>query len=162
MQGRPSGVTGGLTRAAWTGLIVGLMGISCAPGTRPAVGSSIVDEVKHDQPEVRRMRATNQVTTVTPAEGQRVDVPGTELTVAVKAVKDFTSEGCLGGPVGCRDHAEMEVTRGGDSQAVVLYVPRTDAERTRGVAEARVFGYRLILTALHGKRITLSVEKEEP
>lgn len=157
MQGRAGRVTGGLTRAARTGLIVGLMGISCAPGTRTAVGSSIVDEAKHDRPEVRR---TGQVTTVAPTEGQQVDVPGTELTVAVKAVRDFTSEGCLGGPVGCRDHAEVEVTRGGNSQAVVLYVARTDAERTRGVEQARVFGYRIVLTALHGKRITLSVEKE--
>ena len=153
-------VTGGPIRAVLAGLMVGLIGLPGVLGPGGvAVGSCLDDGAGHGPTEVRVMRATAQVMTVTPTEGQQVVVPGTELTVAVKVVKDFTSEGCVGGPVGCRDRVELEVTRGGKSQEIVLYVAHTQAQRTRGVQQAGVFGYTIVLTALQGKRITLSVEK---
>jgi hypothetical protein len=106
------------------------------------------------------MKTKAQVLAVTLTEEQTVDVPGTDLTIAVRRVRDFTSQGCLGGPVGCPDHVELEVMRGEESQPIRLYVAHTEAQRTLGIQQASVFGYHIALTALHGRQVTLSIEKE--
>src|SRR5213083_568388 len=98
MAGEGMRARSGQIRAGLLGLMVGLIGISGPlwPGRGMAVGPSLHCEATHGQTEVQVVGATAQVVRVTATEGQKVDVPGTELTVAVKAVKDFTSGGCLG------------------------------------------------------------------
>jgi hypothetical protein len=105
-------------------------------------------------------KATAQVLAVTLTEEQKVDVRSTDLTIAVRKVNDFTSHGCLGGAVGCRDHVELDVMRGAESQLIVLYVAHTEAQRTQGIQQTSVFGYHIALTALHGRQVTLSIEKK--
>jgi len=75
-------------------------------------------------------------------------------------VKDFTSQGCLGGPVGCPDHVELEVMRGEESQQIRLYVAHTEAQRTQEIQQANVFGHHITLTALHGQQVTLRIEQK--
>lgn len=91
------------------------------------------------------------------AEGQAARVPGTDVTVAVLRVRDFTGEGCLGGPAGCPDHAEVEVTRGTETRRAVLHRAHTPAQRAQGVDRASVLGVDLVLTALAGRQATLAV-----
>jgi len=83
-------------------------------------------------------------------EGQRARVVGTDLGVDLVQVRSLTAQGCLGGPVGCRDSAELVVTRGQESRTVVLYVPRNRLETEQGVNQARLFGYVVRLVALQG------------
>jgi hypothetical protein len=145
------------------GLMVGLMGVCEARwlGEGIPAGLSLHSEATYDQTEPPVMKATAPVLAATLTEGQTVDVPGTDLTIAVRRVKDFTSQGCLGGPVGCPDHVELEVTRGGESQQICLHVAHTEAQRTQGIQQVNVFGYHIALTALHGRSVTLSIEKKQ-
>ena len=149
------------TRAELVMLIMGLMGVCEAlwPGEgMPAVPLHYEANYAQTTPQV--MQATAQVLAVTLIEEQKVDVHGTDLTIAVRRVRDFTSQGCLGGPVGCPDHVELEVTHGGESQQLSLYVAHTEAQRTQGLQQISVFGYHIALTAIHGRQVTLSIEKE--
>src|SRR5262250_2515077 len=75
------------------------------------------------------------------AEGQTMQIGGTDLTITAKAIRDLTAEGCLGGPIGCRDYVEAEVTRGKVSQQITLYTPQTEVQREQNVHRAKVFGY---------------------
>jgi hypothetical protein len=111
-------------------------------------------------PRAPGQKATSQVLAVTLTEEQKVDVHSTDLTIVVRRVTDFTSQGCLGGPVGCPDHVELDVMRGEESQQIVLYLAHTEAQRTQGIHQASVFGYHIALTALHGRQVTLSIEKK--
>ena len=90
-------------------------------------------------------------------EGQRALVSGTELAVGLIQVRNLTAQGCLGGPIGCRDSAELVVTRGRKSQRVVLYLPRNRSETEQGVNQARLFGHVIRLVALQGTRARLEV-----
>jgi len=45
-------------------------------------------------------------------EGQVAQITGTDLTIAVKAIRDFTSEGCLGGPADCQDYVNWRSRTG--------------------------------------------------
>jgi hypothetical protein len=145
------------------GLMVGLMGVCAALwlGEEIPAGLPPHAEATYDQTEPQVMKAMAQVLVVTLTEGQTVDVPGTDLTIAVRRVTDFTSQGCLGGPVGCPDQVEMEVMRGEESQPIRLYVAHTEAQRTQGIQQASVFGYHIALTALYGQQVTLSIEKKQ-
>ena len=88
-------------------LMVGLMGVCVALwlGEEIPGGLPLHSEVTYGQTVPQVMRATAQVLVVTLTQGQTVDVPGTDLTIAVGQVTDFTSQGCLGGPLGCPHHA---------------------------------------------------------
>src|SRR5262249_38156904 len=139
MRGGAMAARGRRTRAELVVLLMGLMGVCEA---------------------LWPMQATAQVLAVTLTEEQTVDVHGTDLTIAVRRVRDFTSQGCLGGPVGCPDHVELEVTHRGESQQLSLYVAHTEAQRTQGSQQISVFGYHIALTAPHGRQVTLSIEKK--
>src|SRR5205809_6373886 len=54
-------------------------------------------------------------------DGQTVTIAGTGLTITASKVTDFSSTGCLGGPIGCRGQAELEVTRGAELRRSTLY-----------------------------------------
>jgi hypothetical protein len=142
--------------------MVGLMGVCEAlwPGEGISARLPLHSEATYDQTEPQVMKVAAQVLVVTLTEGQTVDVPGTDLTIAVRRVTDFTSQGCLGGPVGCPDQVEMEVRRGEESQPIRLYVAHTEAQRTQGIQQASVFGYHIALTALHGQQVTLSIAQK--
>jgi hypothetical protein len=90
-------------------------------------------------------------------EGETAAVSGTDLTVDVKRVIDFTSQGCLGGPIGCPDQVQLEITRGKESKKIVLYVAHSQSQREQGINEADIFGYKILLTTLKGKQITLNI-----
>lgn len=94
-------------------------------------------------------------------EGQISKIPGTDLTIDVRRVRDFTSEGCLGGPVGCPDQVELEVTQGKESRQFILYVAQTPFQREQGVNQTKVFGYKITLSGLHGKQIALNMERRK-
>src|SRR5574341_1382928 len=76
-------------------------------------------------------------------QGSRATFPGTDVKIEVKEVNDFTSKGCLGGPLGCPDQVRLGVSRGSQTQEVVLRRVQTPAQRTEGVDQARIFGYRI-------------------
>ena len=101
--------------------------------------------------------ALGQRVVVELGEGQRTAVEGTDLIVAVAQVRNLTAQGCLGGPVGCPDSAELIVSRGQESRRVTLYVPRTAAETEKRVDQARLFGHVIRLIALEGTRTRLEV-----
>ncbi len=94
-------------------------------------------------------------------EGQIARVPGTDLNIEVKKVRDFTSEGCLGGPVGCPDQVELEVTEGKESRQFILYVAQTPFQREQGVNQTNVFGYQITVSGVHGKQIALNIERRK-
>ncbi len=73
--------------------------------------------------------------------------------------KSLTSQGCLGGPVGCKDHALLEVTRGTERATVVLYVAHTQSQREQRVNQAHALGYTITLADLRGKRVTLDIRR---
>lgn len=90
-------------------------------------------------------------------EGQRALVSGTELAVDLVQVRNLTAQGCLGGPIGCRDSAELVVTRGQESRGVILYLPRNQGETEQGVNRVRLFGHVIRLVALPGNRARLEI-----
>jgi len=92
-------------------------------------------------------------------EGQIATVSGTDLTIEVKKVVDFTSTGCLGGPVGCPDHVQLQVTLGKESKEIVLHIAHTGVQREQRINRADIFGYRIDLIALKDKQGILSIEK---
>jgi len=91
-------------------------------------------------------------------EGQIVQVPGTDLTIEATKVSNFTSEGCLGGPVGCPDQVHLKVTHNKQSDEIILYFAHTQFQTDQGVNRSQVFGYTIALTRLDGKQLTLSIE----
>jgi hypothetical protein len=92
------------------------------------------------------------------AEGQTVQVAGTDLIIAVGSVRDFTSQGCLGGPIGCLDTVQLEVTRGNLSQPITLAAPRTEIQRDQGVNRTKVFDHEITLITLKNKQVVLNID----
>ena len=92
------------------------------------------------------------------AEGQTVQVAGTDLTIAVGSVRDFTSQGCLGGPIGCLDTVQLEVTRGNVSQHLTLSAVHTEIQRDQGVNRTKVFDHEITLVTLKNKQVVLNID----
>ena len=118
-------------------------------------------EANQGQREAQVMTAAPQAFALNLTQGELARITGTDLMIAVRTVRDFTAEGCIGGPVGCPDHVELEVTHGKASQPVTLYVAHTQFQREQGIDQAHVFGYTITLTALHRQYVTLRVERNE-
>lgn len=91
------------------------------------------------------------------AEGQTVQVAGTDLTIAVGSVGDFTSQGCLGGPIGCLDTVQLEVTRGNLSQHITLSAAHTEIQRDQGVNRTKVFDHEITLVTVKNKQVVLNM-----
>jgi hypothetical protein len=91
------------------------------------------------------------------AEGQTVQVPGTDLTISATSVRDLTSAGCLRGPIGCEDTAELKITRDNLSQQITLSVAQTEAQRSQGLNRTNVFGYEITLMNLKNKQVVLDI-----
>jgi len=92
------------------------------------------------------------------AEGQTVQVAGTDLTIAVGSVRDFTSQGCLGGLIGCLDTVQLEVTRGNLSQHITLSAAHTEIQRDQGVNRTKVFDHEITLVTLKNKQVVLNID----
>jgi hypothetical protein len=92
------------------------------------------------------------------AEGQTVQVAGTDLTIAVGSVGDFTSKGCLGGLMGCLDTVQLEVTRGNVSQHLTLSAVHTEIQRDQGVNRTKVFDHEITLVTLKNKQVVLNID----
>jgi hypothetical protein len=108
-----------------------------------------------------QMTDANQALELDLKEGQITRIPKTDITIEVRRVRDFTSEGCLGGPIGCRDYVELEVTQGKESKGIILYFANTRFQREQGINKANIFGYKILLIALQGKQVTLSIEENK-
>jgi hypothetical protein len=92
------------------------------------------------------------------AEGQTVQVTGTDLTITARSAGDFTSEGCLGGPIGCPDNVQLEITRSNLSRQIILSAAHTKIQRDQGVNRTKVFGHEITLISLKNKQIILNVD----
>jgi hypothetical protein len=149
--------------AARVTLLIGLVGIVqvVCPGVGILAAPRVHTGPYYDQSQARVTKAVGQSLDVILTEGQEVDVRGTGLAIIVRAVRDFTSQGCLGGPVGCQDHVELEVRHGGENQQIRLHVALTEAQRAQGIQQTSVFGYHIALTALHGRSVTLRIDKTQ-
>jgi hypothetical protein len=90
-------------------------------------------------------------------EGQTAQLPGTDLTIIVRSVKDLTSQGCLGGPIGCRDTVQLEITRGNQSQQVTLSAAHAEIQRDQRVNRTDVFGHEIALVALKNEQVVLDI-----
>jgi hypothetical protein len=90
-------------------------------------------------------------------EGQTVQVTGTDLTITVRSVKDLTSQGCLGGPIGCADTSQLEIGRGNQSQQITLSVAHTETLKDQGINRTTVFGHQINLVAVKNKQVVLDV-----
>jgi hypothetical protein len=91
------------------------------------------------------------------AEGQTVQVPGTDLTISATSVRDLTSQGCLGGPIGCLDTAQLKITRDNLSQQITLSVAQTETQRSQGTNRTKVFDYEITLISLKNKQVVLDI-----
>jgi hypothetical protein len=91
------------------------------------------------------------------AEGETVQVPGTDLTISATSVRDFTSEGCLRGPIGCLDTAQLKITRDNLSQQITLSVAQTETQRSQGINRTKVFDYEITLINLKNKQVVLDI-----
>jgi len=92
-------------------------------------------------------------------QGQAFTVPGTSVLVRTGEVRDFTSQGCEGGPQGCPDRVDLTVVSGRSSQAVTLYVAHTVLQNAQGINRKTLFGAVLVLTGIHLGTITLRAQK---
>ncbi len=90
-------------------------------------------------------------------EGQITGIKGTDLTIIVRSAKDFTSEGCLGGPVGCEDYVELEVVHRRERQQIILYRAQTEFQKQQGVDRTNLFDYDITLIALERKQVVLRI-----
>ena len=91
------------------------------------------------------------------AEGQTAQVPGTGLTITVESVRDSTSQGCLGGPIGCPDNVQLQITRGDVRQQVTLSAAHTEVQRNQEVNRTKVFDYNITLVTLKNTQVVLDV-----
>jgi hypothetical protein len=92
------------------------------------------------------------------AEGQTVQVPGTDLTISATSVMDFTSQGCLRGPIGCLDTAQLKITRDNLSQQITLsVVAQTETQLSHGINRTKVFDYEITLINLKNKQVVLDI-----
>jgi hypothetical protein len=91
------------------------------------------------------------------AEGQTVQVPGTDLTISATSVRDFTSQGCQGGPIGCLDTVQLKITRDNLSQQITLHAARTEIQRSQEINRINVFGHEITLVNLKNKQVFLDI-----
>ena len=91
------------------------------------------------------------------AEGQTAQVTGTGLTITVESVRDSTSQGCLGGPIGCPDNVQLQITRGNVRQQVTLSAAHTEVQRNQEVNRTKVFDYNITLVTLNNKQVIIDV-----
>ena len=92
-----------------------------------------------------------------PNLGFAAQVTGTGLTITVESVRDSTSQGCLGGPIGCPDNVQFQITRGNVRQQVTLSAAHTEVQRNQEVNRTKVFDYDITLVTLKNKQVVLDV-----
>ena len=76
---------------------------------------------------------------------------------SVMDVNDFTSEGCLRGPIGCFDNVQLEITRSNLSQQIALAAPHTELQSAKRIDRVNVFGHEITLVSLKNKQVVLNV-----
>lgn len=91
-------------------------------------------------------------------EGQNSKVLGTDIFIKAIKVDDLTGRGCLGGPLGCADRAELEVSRHLVRKNITLLSPQTAGVKKAGKDKALAFGYTISLLTIKDKKITVRVE----
>jgi len=94
------------------------------------------------------------------SEGQSIGFSQLGLRVEATKVSDFTSEGCLGGPIGCPDSIQLSITRDAQSagQQVTLQVAHTGDQDARGINQADAFEYRITLMGMQNAVATLLID----
>jgi hypothetical protein len=91
------------------------------------------------------------------AEGQTIQVPGTDLTIIATSVRDFTSEGCLRGPIGCLDTVQLKITRDNISQQITLSAVQTEIQKSQEINRTKVFDHEITLVNLKNKQVVLDI-----
>src|SRR5438067_2297518 len=67
------------------------------------------------------------------SEGQSARFSAISLKVDAMTVLDLTSNGCLGGPRGCPDRVQLNVTQGTESRQLTLLVAHTQDQRAQHI-----------------------------
>jgi hypothetical protein len=91
-------------------------------------------------------------------EGQTAHVTGTDLTITVRSVEDFTSEGCLRGPIGCVDSVQLEITHVNLSEQIILSAAQTEMQRDQGINRTKIFDHQITLVTLKNKQVVLDID----
>ena len=91
-------------------------------------------------------------------EGQSSKVLGTDMFIKALNVDDLTGRGCLGGPLGCADRVEVEVSRYFIRQTFNLLSPKQGGVSQAGKDKATAFGYTFSLIRINDKSVTIRVE----
>jgi len=63
----------------------------------------------------------------------------------------------LGGPVGCVDTVQLEITRGNLSQEITLSAAHTEIQKDQGINRSKVFGHEITLVTLKNKQVVLDI-----
>ena len=155
---------GWITKASIAAIVVGLSVIYGMEGVAnrahvqgPHTGLVMHFEASQGQTGARS-QFPNRGLELNLKEGQISKIPGTDLTIDVRRVRDFTSEGCLGGPVGCPDQVQLAVIEGKEKKEITLYVAHAQSQKEQRVNQAHLFGHKIELVSLKGVEITLSIE----
>lgn len=92
--------------------------------------------------------------------GQEVVVPGTDIHLSVKKIRDLASTGCLGGPVGCGIQVFLEFTREKEKRELLLRYAAQAVSRKNETEKSVVFNYRIILEKVTPKQVDLILIRE--
>lgn len=91
-------------------------------------------------------------------EGQNSKVLGTDIFIKAVKVDDLTGRGCLGGPLGCADKVDLEVSRHLVRKNITLYSPKSSGVHEAGKDKAVAFEYTISLLSIKDKKVTVRVE----
>lgn len=77
------------------------------------------------------------------------------LLFEVKNITSLTNQGCLGGPTGCPDNVELQISFEGETQNITLVV--LGGEMQTASSERIVFGHRVVLSSVSQNEAMLGV-----
>lgn len=86
--------------------------------------------------------------------GERVVVSG--LTLEAISITALTNQGCQGGPIGCPDSIELQVTGVGVAPQSLTLVVLGGSTQTAS-SERTVFGHRIVLSEITADSATLGI-----
>jgi hypothetical protein len=109
----------------------------------------------------RSLKAARPSAVLTLTQGASRPLRDANVTVTLLEVQDFTSAGCLGGARGCPDYARINVSTPDSTQEFQLYLAHTQDQRSQGIDQAIVFGYRFTLHSVEDCQATVILERQK-
>jgi hypothetical protein len=91
-------------------------------------------------------------------QGETYTYPKTQLQIEVVKVQDLTGKGCMGGPRGCTDLAELKLTLEKESGDVTLIIPKTEDEKKQKVGQTEFHNHVISLVSVSNDQATLTIE----